>query len=474
MRTLEVRLHGERIGTLSRERSGKVTFALDGEWKARPDRPILSVALEHAPGATPVRKLFVAGTGLPPYFENLLPEHESRKTLASVHGLKASDGFGLLERAGRNLFGAVEVVGPAHEVPATGISEVGKDQSSVEVDFLLAGMQRKLLLSRVAERITAGADEWIIKIPDFAHSGLVRNEYAMMRMAKAAGFDVADVEITTIRFPRDNPHFSDMPETMDVLAVRRFDRRPDGTKVHAEEVHQMFGSLLPDEKYSVSSEAVGARLKDSGIDPRKLLAQLVFHAISGNGDAHAKNFAVLYPDGRTAELSPMYDVVSTVVYGNDLTMALPIGGSREWKDINMQSFERFGAKLGIPVEEVHTIVNRTIDATLGAWHEVREEFPEHLRPYMERHFTHGLTLTRLYINEHGFPPPLPRIPDYPADTHVFKRTLEGTVVRRIADKKVENTIDAAVVSREGREEYWIGGRKVPPDAVLGSAPDHKQ
>jgi len=474
MRTLEVRLHGERIGTLSRERSGKVTFAFDEEWRSRSDRPILSVALEHAPGTAPLRKLYVAGTGLPPYFENLLPENESRKLLAAIYGLKESDGFGLLEKAGRSLFGAVEVVAPGYEPPATGISEVGRSGSSVEVDFLLAGMQKKLMLSRVSERITAGTDEWIIKIPDFAHSGLVRNEYAMMRLAKAAGFDVADVELTTIRFPRDNPHFADMPETMDVLAVRRFDRKPDGTKVHAEEVNQMFGSLLPNEKYSVSSEAVGARLKDSGIDPRKLLAQFVFHAVAGNGDAHAKNFAVLYPDGCNAELSPMYDVVSTVVYGNDLNLALPVGGSRDWKDVNMQSFERFGGKLGIPAEEVRSIVNRTIDATLGAWHEVRDDFPEHLRPHLERHFERGLTLTRLYIQEHGFPPPLPRIPDHNTDTHKAKRTPEGTVVRRIDDKRVENTVDAAVVKRTGEEKYYLGGREVAPEAVLGTVPEPKR
>jgi len=471
MRVLEVWLHGEKCGTLSRNRSGATTFTIDEEWKSRADRSVLSAAFEASQLA---KKQTYAGTKNPPYFENMLPEGDYRKMIAAIYGLKETDGFSLLERAGRNLPGAVEIIGPETDAPRAGISEAGRDGSVVEVDFLLAGMQRKLMLSRVAERITAGTDQWIIKIPDFAHSGLVRNEYAMMKMAKAAGFDVADVEMTTISFPRDNPHFSDMPETMDVLAVRRFDRKPDGTKVHAEEVHQMFGTLLPHEKYSVSSEAVGARLKDSGIDPRKLLAQLAFHAVIGNGDAHAKNFAVIYPDRRTAELSPMYDVVSTVVYGNDLNMALPIGGSRDWKDINIQAFERFGEKLGIPASEVRTIVNRTIDATLGAWHEVRDDFPEHLRPYMERHFTHGLTLTRLYINEHGFPPPLPRIPDHPTDTHDFKRTPEGTVVRRIADKKVENTIDAAVVSREGREEYWIGGRKVSPDAVLGSAPDRKQ
>jgi len=466
MRSLEVWLHDECIGTLTRERSGKVTFSFDKAWLARADRPILSIAFEQRPNQAPVRKLFMSGTGLPPYFENLLPEGESRKLLAAVHRVKEGDGFGLLEAAGSDLFGAVRVIGPSAQRTESGVTEVGSADSSVEVDFLLAGMQRKLLLTRTdTSRVTARTEDWIIKIPDFTHAGLVRNEYAMMKLAKAAGFDVPDVELTTIRFPRDGQFFSDMPKTMTVLAVRRFDRGPDGARIHAEEVNQMFGLSLPTDKYAFSSEAVAARLKDSGIDPRRVLARFVFHAVIGNGDAHAKNFAVTYPDGRTAELAPIYDAVSTVVYG-DGDLALKIGGAKKWGEINMMAFEAFGAKLDIPVDEVRKIVTRTIDATLGAWHEVRDDFPDHLRDLLERHWTQGLTLTRLYIAEHGFPPPLPRIPDHPEGTHTVKRTPEASIVRN-RDGFVDNPIDAAIVDRQGNEKFKLGGRDVPREMILG-------
>lgn len=473
MKALEVRLHGDRIGSLTRERSGKVTFAFDQDWLHRPGRPVLSTAFEHE-GAHLVKSLFVAGTGLPPYFQNLLPEGESRKAMAASFGVRATDEFALIEKGGRNLFGAVEVIGPeSSNLGPTGAVEVGHEASSIEIDFLLAGMQRKLLLARAGERVTASTDEYIIKVPDFVHSGLVRNEYAMMRLARAAGFDVADVEMTTIRFPRNDPKFADMPETLDVLAVRRFDRLPDGSKVHAEEVNQMFGRMLPNNKYDPSTEAVAARLKDSGINPREVLRHAVFHAIIGNGDAHAKNFAVVYPDGRNARLAPMYDAVSTAVYGTDFTLALSVGGIRKWEEVNIQAFERFGAKLDIPAEDVRRIVDETIDSTLGAWHEVKEDFPDHLRDALENHFTRTLPLTRLHIDVHGFPKPLPRVPEHPDDTHSVKRTPLATVVRRVEDGKVDNPIDAAIVKRDGEEVHMRNGRRQDgPD--LPASPAHRR
>ncbi len=49
-------------------------------------------------------------------------------------------------------------------------------------------------------------------------------------------------------------------------------------------------------------------------DVRALVERLTFRVLAGNGDAHLKNWALWYPDGRRPRLSPAYDIVSTILY----------------------------------------------------------------------------------------------------------------------------------------------------------------
>jgi serine/threonine-protein kinase HipA len=44
------------------------------------------------------------------------------------------------------------------------------------------------------------------------------------------------------------------------------------------------------------------------------IRRLVFLVLSGNHDAHLKNWALVYPDGLRAHLAPVYDFVATVAY----------------------------------------------------------------------------------------------------------------------------------------------------------------
>jgi serine/threonine-protein kinase HipA len=59
---------------------------------------------------------------------------------------------------------------------------------------------------------------------------------------------------------------------------------------------------------------------------------MVVYACSvGNGDAHLKNFSVLYRHVEdTVELSPAYDMVSTLLYFPRDSLALTLGGTKEF------------------------------------------------------------------------------------------------------------------------------------------------
>lgn len=66
----------------------------------------------------------------------------------------------------------------------------------------------------------------------------------------------------------------------------------------------------------------------------------------GNGDAHTKNWAYCYPDGRHAELSPAYDIVPTVLFvaGDDL--GLNLAGSKRFDQVRLNAFDRLADKAG--------------------------------------------------------------------------------------------------------------------------------
>ena len=73
--------------------------------------------------------------------------------------------------------------------------------------------------------------------------------------------------------------------------------------------------------------------------------QIVLSLIVGNGDAHLKNFAVIYDDVTgPVSLSPLYDVVCTRAYGDETT-ALSINKSREYP--NRVYLEKLGKQFGV-------------------------------------------------------------------------------------------------------------------------------
>ena len=74
--------------------------------------------------------------------------------------------------------------------------------------------------------------------------------------------------------------------------------------------------------------------------------QLVFACLTGNGDAHAKNFAVLQDGTGEWRPSPTYDLPSSAPY-DDLTMAMPVG-DRVSGDYGRVDFLALAASMGLP------------------------------------------------------------------------------------------------------------------------------
>ncbi|HEY8472630.1 MAG TPA: HipA domain-containing protein [Natronosporangium sp.] len=109
----------------------------------------------------------------------------------------------------------------------------------------------------------------------------------------------------------------------------------------------------PADKYAVPAEQVCTALARLTRAPlvaaRELLRQLAFAYLSGNGDAHAKNLAVVHEAGEW-RVSPAFDVPRTYLYG-DTTVALPLGG-RGGAEVPRQAFIAFGKQLQLPERAV--------------------------------------------------------------------------------------------------------------------------
>lgn len=162
----------------------------------------------------------------------------------------------------------------------------------------------------------------------------------------------------------------------------------EGERIHMEDFAQVFG-LFPDDKYERRSYAniaavVRAEAGEEATDA--FVRRLVFSVAIGNGDMHLKNWSLLYPDGRTATLSPAYDFVSTIPYIPGEELALSFGESRSLDGITKDQVRRFADTARLPASPLWEIAAETAQRTVEAWRQLAERdcLPPDLRAAIER------------------------------------------------------------------------------------------
>jgi serine/threonine-protein kinase HipA len=79
----------------------------------------------------------------------------------------------------------------------------------------------------------------------------------------------------------------------------------------------------------------------------RLFDGVIFNALIGNHDAHAKNFSLLYA-GKTPVLAPFYDLLCTAIYPT-LTpkMAMKIGSKYKFSDVQPRHWEQLAQGAGL-------------------------------------------------------------------------------------------------------------------------------
>jgi serine/threonine-protein kinase HipA len=189
----------------------------------------------------------------------------------------------------------------------------------------ISGVQPKVLVPERVEtpandrKATTTTRDLIIKSGQLEYPHLAINEFVCMSIAKEAG-------IATPEFFLSDNH--------QLFVMQRFDRTHD-LAMGFEDFAVLTGRT-PEKKYEGSYEMV-ARALGMFASPEHLQSSLnqYFHSVVlscmvGNGDAHLKNFGVLYtdPSSDDAQLSPAFDIVCTTMYLPDDTLALSLGGHK--------------------------------------------------------------------------------------------------------------------------------------------------
>lgn len=362
---------GELAAALIRTPDG-VEFRYRDEWLASRGR---AIATTLPVTAEPITR---PNGALPAFFTGLLPEGRRLGALRRAVKTSPDDELSLLLGVGADAIGDVAVV-PAGVLPAEVPARVLLEHVA-ELRFAdllaelgvraqrnaLPGVQDKTSAAMISLPVARAGERYILKLnpPEYRH--LVENEAFFLRAAKRSGMTVPPHEVVTDADGRPG------------LLVRRFDRITVDGSVGALAVEDgcQVTNTPPADKYRLSSEVVFSALAAvcdaRSLAGRELVRQLALAYLTGNGDAHAKNFSVLQQRDGEWRISPVYDVPSSQPYG-DTTMAMSING-RAGSDFSALDFVSLGAHLGVPGRAVGQVL-RDLTDRVDAWQEGLDELP---------------------------------------------------------------------------------------------------
>lgn len=119
--------------------------------------------------------------------------------------------------------------------------------------------------------------------------------------------------------------------------------------------------------------------------------RLVFNVLMGNGDAHIKNWSLIYDNPLRPRLAPAYDLVSTVAYTtHDTSIALNMAGVKLFRNITLDTFAALFTRIGIVdriredvMEEITTTGRRVLETWQSQFQAVG--VPKHLAMMIETH-----------------------------------------------------------------------------------------
>ena len=368
-------------GTLTGDRPENTVFAYAPEYLAAEGAAPISLSL-------PLQEAAFSPAQTKNYFDSLLPEGYTRRTVAQWIHADEDDYLTILHALGCECLGALQIRaesethGASYEplaldqVKALAAEGASKSAELVISSHLsLAGATGKVGLYYDGEtwylpRGTAPSTH-IVKQSHVRLKHIVQNEQLALMTAKNCGLQVADSFIINTGNGADEEI---------LFASRRFDRSlraakkeldglPVPLRLHQEDFAQALG-IPASQKYERPGEDHLARMFDllrrHSADPirdmTRLWDQLVFNWLIGNTDAHVKNFSLLYsPELRTVRLAPAYDLLAAAIYPTTRELSFRIGGAASLDEVTAASFEAAAREAGLGVRMAMQRCRRMVD-----------------------------------------------------------------------------------------------------------------
>ncbi len=218
-----------------------------------------------------------------------------------------------------------------------------KEFSSRLIDPSIPGVQAKISAQMISFPlgVVKRNKRYLLKIENKNFEDIIENELFFMNLASYCGLETAPVSIIKDK------------ENNSGLLVQRFDRYYDREKKLIKKVHQedacQFLEKYPHDKYRLSLREIAEGITKYSSAPiieiNKLLKLKIYSYLVCNGDLHAKNISLYQnPITHRIELTPAYDLLSTLPYGDE-NMALHLEGKKN--NLRKKDFISFGKRFGL-------------------------------------------------------------------------------------------------------------------------------
>jgi len=357
---LDVYLLDVRVGQLDyASHHNEMHFTYDAAYLASPNAAPLSFSL-------PLQGNPFDSDRTTVFFENLLPPDSVRRKLGPVLHLSRHNVFGFLEMLGGDCAGAISLW-PHGSKPAMAEERL-RELAEDEADAVLASLKKRPLYvngvdgyrisgAGAQSKLIARLEDGRLSLPLFGtpsthilkpavedYPDSVYNEAYAMQLAGRIGLAVARSGLWTVR--RRTYYWTE-----------RFDReRVEGRirRLHQEDFCQITGTsgeLKYESEGGPSFARCMASMGEMGLalsDKFAFIDRMIFNYLIGNADAHGKNSSVLYRGARGRSLSPLYDVMCTMVYPNlSHALAMSIGGAKAFDGVTRQSFAAMAEEVGM-------------------------------------------------------------------------------------------------------------------------------
>ena len=310
------------------------------------------------------------------FFSNLLPDGVLRERLAQRLGVSVENDFAMLAAVGGDCAGALALL-PEGGTPAIRRArklltpEALRRACEFGSETVLAAEKLRLSLAGAQDKIPVVEDEGklylpvgvaasthILKLPSPRFRGLAYNELLVGTLATEIGLQRPAASLW--RMPGKLEHG---------LLIARFDRGPDGTRIHQEDMCQALG-LPPSKKYEADEGPTLARivslLSTESSQPAQDIERIVrwqaFNALIGNADGHAKNLALIREPGRV-RLAPFYDLVCTRQWDSlSKKLAFSVGGVTDPGALGVRQWTAAAKEWELSPKWVLDIVRQTGEA----------------------------------------------------------------------------------------------------------------